>query len=344
MQSEQVPNQRQKKSRSSRRPNEARLRRITTRQVNQTWDRAYVPAILAVRGEAPSASHALTITPEKLDGRDVHLLSLAECSAAILGLYHPDVVGLQEQRVFSRGASPHPLHNFRLASPVGLQPFSGMIDVADRLGYVGMLPKVKVNDPSADVGYRLIVFPYVGDLLWAMRAKDGHYYCINWSVKDSEDAFKRPLECKRFVTPAGKMAEGILARHELESVYYRDAGIRTVFLAAESIDPHVCANLRMLFLHHRRKVNLCADAQEDLIGRFRHCLDSGIPTSELIFKLVGAGKYDLDDCRNLLYQAIWFRKLRVDLLQPIVINRPLRPETQDVIELYADWFKEVLPC
>jgi hypothetical protein len=331
-------------SRTQRSPNEKRLRRISTRQKNPTWGKDYIPSILAVRGEAPSVSHALTITPEKLDGREVHLLSLAECSAAILGLYHPDSVGLQEQRAFSRGGCPHPLHNFEPASPVGLRPLKGIVDVADRLGYLEALPKVKIKDAEAVGGCRWVVFPFIGDLLWAMRAKDGRYYCLNWSVKDSEDAFKRPLESKRFITPTGKVADGILVRHELERTYYQDASIRTVFLAADAIDPHVSANLRQLFLHHKRKVCLPSAEQEELTERFRNCLESGVPAFDLIVRLTGAGKYSLDDCRNVLYQAIWNRRLRVDLFRPILINRPLNPETQDAIERYADWFSEAAPC
>lgn len=332
------------KTRAKRTPSEKRLRRISNRQLNPGWDKSYVPSILAVRGEAPSVSHALTITPQKLDKREVHLLSLAECAAAILGLYHPDSVGLQEQRAFSRGGCPHPLHNFEPASPVGLKPLKGIIEVANRLGYLEVLPKVRIRDDGASGGYRWVVFPFIGDLLWAMRAKNGRYYALNWSVKDSESAFKRPLECKRFITPNREVAEGILVRHELERNYYQDAGIRTVFLAADAIDPHVRSNLRQLFLHHSRKVSLPQVEQEELVQRFRDCIESGVPALELIARLTGAGKYSLDDCRNVLYQAIWFRHLRVDLFQPILINRPLNPETRDVIDVYAKWFDEVTAC
>ena len=262
-----------------------------------------------MRGEAPSISHALTITPEKLDGRDVHLLSQAECSAAILGLYHPGVVGLQEQRAFSRTGGPHPLHNFKAASPVGLRPFSGIVDVADRLGYLDALSKVKIKDATAPGGCRWVVFPFIGDLLWAMRTQNGRHYCLNWSVKDSEDAFKRPLECKRFVTPNGKLAEDVLVRHELERTYFQDAGIRTVFLAANAIDPHVCANLRTLFLAHSQNAPLSLTEQDDLIDRFKNCLESGIPAFELIVRLAGAGKYSVKVCGYILFQAIWNRRL-----------------------------------
>lgn len=192
--------------------------------------------------------------------------------------------------------------------------------------------------------YRWVLFPFIGDLLWALRAKDGRHYCVNWSVKDSEEAFKRPLESKRFITPKGKLAEGVLVRHELESSYYLDAGIRTVFLAADAIDEHVRSNLRQLFLHHGRKIFLSSADQDELTERFRICLESGVPAFDLIAKLTGAGKYSLDDCRNVLFQAIWSRRLRVDLFQPIVINRPFNPETRDVLQVYANWFKELAPC
>lgn len=332
------------KYRTQRTPNERRLRQIAKRQSNPTWDKDYIPAILAVRGEAPGKSHALTITPEKLDGREVHLLSLAEFQATLLGLYHPDSVGLQEQRAFSRGASPHPLHNFESASPVGLRPLSGIVDVADKLGYLDTLPTVKIKDETAPSGNRRVVFPFIGDLLWAMKTKDGRYYCLNWSVKDTEDSFKRPLEGKRFITPSGKVANGILVRHELERAYYEEAGIRTVFLAADTIDEHVCSNLRQLFLHHARSISMPSAECEELIERYRNCLNSGTPVFELIARLTGAGKYSLDDCRNVLYQAIWKRKLRVDLFRPVLINRPLHPEALDVLEVYADLFSERSPC
>lgn len=330
--------------RASRRPSERRLRRIAKRQADPSWGKDYVPAILAVQGEAPSISHALTIIPEKLDRREVHLLSLAECSAAILGLYHPNSIALQEQRAFSIRQCLHPLHNFASASPVGLKPLKGIVDVADRLGYLDVLPKVKIADACAVGGYRWVVFPFIGDLLWVMRTNDGHHYCINWSVKDSEEAFKRPLESKRFVTPKGQVTEGILVRHELERRYYQDAGIRTVFLAADAIHPHVRANLRLLFLHHNRQVFLPQEERDELTERFRSCLESGVPAFDLIVRLTGSGKYSLDDCRNILFQAIWFRRLKVDLFEPILINRPLNPEMRDVIEVYAEWFKEVVPC
>lgn len=325
---------------TSRRPTLARLKTILKRQDNPTWGLDYTPAILAVRGEAPSVSHATIIIPEKLSLREVHVLSSSEYSAVLLGLYHPNVVGLQEQRMLSPGPRAHPLHNFPGAVAGGLPPFKGIIDVAQRLGYLSMLPRGRMNDPEREGLRREIVFPYVGDLLWAMQCSDGRYYCVNWSVKDSESAFKRPLEHERFVTPLGQVSTGLLARHELERTYHSDAGIRTVLVTGDAIDEHVRANLHQLIIHHCRKVTLPIDVQAELLDRFRSCLETGTPPNELIVRLAGADKYSIEDCKNVLYQGVWHRRLRVDLFQPLLIDRPLKPEVLDVLDVYADWFLE----
>ena len=77
---------------------EARIRTIYARQTRPSWDAEYLPGILATREEAPSISHASILTPVKF-GREVHLLSLPEQGAALLGFYRPQVLGLQEQRM-----------------------------------------------------------------------------------------------------------------------------------------------------------------------------------------------------------------------------------------------------
>ncbi|MFL9917969.1 hypothetical protein PQR75_21760 [Paraburkholderia fungorum] len=328
---------------SARGPSLVRLRTILKRQANPSWGSDYEPSIRAVREEAPKFSHAFRLSAAKVQGRDIHLLSEQESFAAYLGLYHPNVVGLQEQRALMPDMRPHPLHSFPGIIGGGLSPLKGMIDVAERLGYLNVLPRVWVPDAEYEGGRRELVFPYVGDLLWAIRSDSGRVYCVNWTVKDSEIAFKRPLKTERLGLVRNQHPTGVLPRHEMEHTYYGNAGIRTIFLAADSINEDVRSNLRHLFGHHRLIVELPLDEQEELLTRFRHCLDTGAPPSDLIARLTGAGKYSEEDCKNILFQGIWFRKLRVDLFRPILINRPLRPETKDVLVKYGDWFSES-PC
>jgi hypothetical protein len=40
----------------------------------------------------------------------------------------------------------------------------------------------------------------------------------------------------------------------------------------------------------------------------------------------------------VFYRAIWEEKLKVDLFSPILIDRPLLPETDNVLEFFSDWF------
>lgn len=328
---------------TARSPSPERLTTILKRQADPSWGSDYEPAIKAVRGEAPNISHAFTLRASKVPGREIHLLSEQELFAALLGLYNPKVVGLQEQRALMPDFRAHPLHNFPGAIAGELLPLRGMIDVAERLGCINILPRVWAPDPDCDGGRRDLVFPYIGDLLWAIRRDQGSYYCVNWPVKDSEIAFKRPLQTKRSSQANDQLPASLLIRYELECAYYADAAIRTILLAAGNIDEHVRGNLRHLFLHHARKVELPDDTQEELLARFHYCLETGAPPSELIVRLTGAGKYSVEDCKNVLFQGIWFRKLRVDLFRPILIDRPLKPEMQDVLVRYADVFSES-PC
>ncbi len=321
----------------------ARLKQIFRRQKNPTWGEDYQPSTKAERGEAPAKSHAFKLGPWKVSGRYIHLLSSPELAAALIGLYHPGVVGLQEQRMLSPAPKEHPLTNFPGCIAGGLLPFQGMVAVAQRLDCLDALPKVWGDDPMCETGKRELIFPYLGDLLWAVRAADGHIYCVNWSVKSREEDFKRPFDDRWLSRLSPQPSAKEQLRHELETIYYADAGIRTVHVAGEAIDPHVTGNLRTLFLWHNRAVNLSLDQQTDLLHRFRTCIDTGMTPLEVIVRLGGNGSTTTNDYCNVFYQSIWRRKLRVDLFRPVLIDRPLRPEAEDVLARYAGWFEEK-PC
>ncbi|MDP3597151.1 MAG: hypothetical protein Q8S75_09175, partial [Nitrospirota bacterium] len=154
---------------SRKKPSEARLKTILRRQTNPSWNSDYVPSILATVTEAPSLSRASILTPSKFDGREVHVLSPAERSFALLGLYHPRCVGLQEQRMLSPDPCPHPLCNFPGITGIDLPPLNGLTDVADSLGYTDMLPMIQVTEDDDPLKTMSVVFPYIGDQLWAMR-------------------------------------------------------------------------------------------------------------------------------------------------------------------------------
>jgi len=317
-----------------------RLKVIYRRQSCPAWDETYTPSILATPQEAPSISRAFILTPSKLGGRETHLLSTSERNAALLGFYHPDVVGLQEQRMLSPEPTVHPLWTMLNTDRTQLAPLMGVIDVAERLGHLNLLPRIRVPNPERIGESLTLVFPWIGDLLWAIKGASGQIFCVNWTIKDQQISFARPGPRRD-----GKLREfidshAVLARHEIEKSYYLDAGIRTLRIAGEEIDQHVVANLRHLFLYHRRKVDLSSEQRAEILDKIIAAHEAEIPPGEVLSYFVMKGRYSAEDCRSVLYQAIWDRRLRVDLFRPILINRPLHSETIDVIAHYRDWFKE----
>jgi len=302
------------------------------------WDSTYTPSILATPQEAPSKSRAFILEPQKL-AREVHVLSTPERNAALLGLYHPDVVGLQEQRMLSPETIAHPLWNMPNVDRINLQPIRGLVEVAEEMGYLHLLPRVKVRMPGNEV--ITTVFPWIGDLLWAIKDKSGRVYCINWSVKSDYQDFKRPPFRKPKQPADNNENSKLLERHEIEQQYYKGAGIRTLFISDDKIDQHVVANLRQIFLHHSRPVNLTDHQKNEILNRFKIAFDTGVPPSHVITSFVERKKYTEHECRDLFYQAIWARKLRVDLFKPVLIDLPMKPESRDVLDIYEDWFKEL---
>jgi hypothetical protein len=319
--------------------NAARLKIIYRRQASPAWDAKYIPSILATPQEAPSISRAFILTPAKFDGREVHLLSTGERNAALLGLYHPSVVGLQEQRMLSPETRLHPLWTLDGIDRTSLQQVRGVIEVAERLGFLHILPRIQVDHPENPGQKMTVVFPWIGDLLWAVRSPAGGVFCINWSIKDKRGDFDRPGPRRDGRPRTPGVNESVLARHLIEKTLYEDACIRTIHVAGEDIDKHLAANLRQLFLHHRRELNLSQEQKEEILHRFRIAMEMDITPGEVITSFVERGKFSVDQCRSLLFQSIWNREILVDLFTPVLINRPLHPQERDPIEVYADWFR-----
>lgn len=325
---------------TSKKPSAARLKTILQRQMAAAWDRSYVPSILATVAEAPSISRASILTPGKFDGREVHVLSPAERALGFLGIYHPDTVGLQEQRMLDLAPSQHPLWDFPGITNIDLPLLKGLADVAERLGYTDMLPTIEIPDADDPSQTMTVNFPYIGDQLWAIRGGTRGIYVVDWNIKDTHKAFKCPPPGANGKPRREPESRAELARHELQTAYYADAGIRSIQIAGEALDFHVAANLRQLFLHHRRQVNLPSELQHEILDRFRAALAVGVPPLEIIMLYSESDRCTMHQCRDLFYQFVWRRELRLDLFQPILIDRPMRPEERDAIDVYADWFKE----
>lgn len=311
----------------------SRAKTIYQRQKDAPWDEHYVPGILATAKEAPSISHAYILTPQKLLCREIHLLATSERNAALLGLYHPAVIGLQEQRMLSPTSSPHPLWTHPLVDRSTLKHLVGVIETAEQLEMFEELPLLSAPDPNKPGERMPIVYPWCGDLLWAIHTDDGNIQCINWNIKDKASAFNRSPIAGKDHSPMR-----LLARYEIEAAYYASADIRTVSVANENIDEHVSSNLRQLFLHHKRAISITEDMRQEIIRRYQSALLLEIPPSDVIAYYAERNIFSVDDTRTVFYQAIWNRDLRVDLFKPVLINRPMHPEVHDVLDIYHNWF------
>lgn len=314
----------------------ARLKTILERQSKPRWGSEYLPSILATRSEAPAISRASILTPAKL-GREMHLLSSAERKVAMLALYHSDVVEIHEQKMLNPISCRHPAASMPGFENRDLPTHRGMIAVAEELGFSKLLPTVSFQ--KQDSSKKLtIVFPYIGDLLLFLR-RSGRIHCVNWSIKNTEDGFKRPLDLERLNPNQSNMSnESVMARHQLEKNYYRDASINTHLIAAEKIDNNVVCNLTQLFLHHRRTVNLDPSLRIDLVDSIRIAIEYELPPHVVIINFCARWNVSFTDCATALWQSIWNRDIRVDLFRPVLIDRPLRPEVHDVLDVYSDWF------
>ena len=328
-----------------------RLNAMLIRQPDAgSCDLAHQPVTRATREEAPRNSRPGTLywKPYK---RELHYMSIPERMAMTLALYNRAVFAIADQHRLHRYSAPHPLAGRPDTQGVVLLPFQGTARVADRLRMGQLHPRVYQHIPGVvnkdgiqgegEVVEHL--FCYAGDLLlFLLDESSGKPYALNWTVKPNDRAFYDPnyyLTTKRLKNEAGRRHAREL-RHQLEEEYFKDAGIRTQRIVAEKIHPCVANNLRRLvcYAHDGHELNAIQVAEmEDLLTAL---LKRGGTLLHLIEKLVKQFKCTHETCHTVFHQAVWFRRLRVSLHDPILFDRPLLAEKADVLRQYGAWFKE----
>lgn len=318
---------------------QARLQLIERRQLHPGWGPDYEPAMRATRDEAPAISRPSTVYSSKL-GREVHLLSLAERVPCLLALYHPALFELREQHMLSPFPTEHPLTGHPYAARLRLPELKGTIDVAQRLNALSKHPTVWVQeqDSEGQTEARRAAFPYLGDLLLFLRDTQGPY-CVNWTVKSDRRAFSvsphrlhNPLRMQQAQT-------NNQLRHQIEEIYFADAGIPTVQVAASEIDPQLAANLTALIGWQAQATLVSDDVFTYLVQDYQQLMQNRQTLLSRLEALMHQTNSTRQQCLAVLYQAIWQRQLRVDLYQPILPDRPLRPERTDVLVDFSAWFE-----
>lgn len=313
----------------------SRLNEILRRQDPPRFGSEYVPAILAERTEAPAHSRPRRVWSPKLN-RECHLLSSVEERAFRLALYNPDVFEVHEQRMLAMEARPHPLVGHPLGVGQLLPSLEGTIAVAERLDFLHLHPRLHVR--GQDGAPVSAPFPWIGDLLLFVMDDQGPY-CVNWTIKGSSEGFNRSFPKARPAKDPEKDRGEAKARHAIEEIYYRDAGIRTVRVVESDIPDTLDANLRRLYLAFGVTAELDTEIRARLLDRLQACLLTGRPPMEVFLSM--RSQYDVNVLALKAYmeQAIWRRELRVDLFgAPIFADQPLVPEKTDVLTKYAHWF------
>lgn len=311
-----------------------RYERILTRQEKRHFGTDYRPAIEATRSEAPGMSRPTKLSTGLLERRTIHLLSMPELSLAILALHHPKLFELKEQLMLPTDSDLHPLEGHPLAAGLELPALKGTIRTSEAMGQFELHPTLWIDTGD---GRYLIPDVLVGDLLLFLTDDLGPY-CVNWSVKNDPEGFREPIRGDRLIRNAQKAKEYLHFRHSLEARLYGDAGIRTVHASPKQIHPLVIDNLRRLIPWTLERVELPASLQADVLAHFQDCLSSGFPILELIGSNRTLQSIERHELLCIFNQSIWFRRLRVDLTQPILINRPLKREREDILHTHAEWF------
>jgi len=259
------------------------------------------------------------------------LMSEVEAGAALLALHNPNVLDIHEQHMLSPAPAQHPLASH--PSSVGKQfpRIEGTINVASRLGRLAWHGKV-----YSDRDHRWFPDIYVGDLLLFCTDDRGEY-CVNWTIKGSHEDFDRPGS-RLHGKPRSRDSARATFRHRLEAEYFADAGIRTQRIVGGEIDVTLERNLEELFRYHSLPIGLSALMREQ-IEDFLAKQVGGANSAFTVLRDVSKQHHlSLEHARAVLYQAIWHRRLRVDLFYPLIIDKPLRAEGRDPLVVYASWF------
>src|SRR3546814_4094798 len=124
--------------------------------------------------------------------------------------------------------------------------------------------------------------------------------------------------------------QALALRHRSENEYFSDAGIPTHFISAENLDTHVIANLQALYTRAHQPTSLSADNRQAFECRIRDIIGTPQTVLSVLPDFIAETGCTRQDCLVALYQAIWYRRLRVNLHAPILPDKPLRAEPADV--------------
>lgn len=317
---------------------EARLTEILRRQDPPAFGPGYEPAIKPTREEAPSRSRPAPVWVDRL-GRDVSTLSWPERAVLAIILYCClKLFDLQEQRMLPFLPGAHPLHGHPLAAGMNLKPTRGTLQITSDLGFLRFHPVVSIAS-TEDAPPTQAPGCWIGDYL-VFLADDRGPFCVNINVKSTRSEFEFPQVDMNLKSDPKRAAIREKARHETERMVYSDFEIPTIEVAADELPQVLVANLLQLIGWQKRQLTLSAEQVALVIDAFNEGLERGASAIDVIAATQLSNGLSAYQQKIVLHQAIFTRKLRVDLFEShFFINHPMRTETQDAVEVFAHWFR-----
>lgn len=300
------------------------------------WINDHDPLIRAKPQEAPSASWASQLNTIR-HNRVVHAISQGEMNFVLHALYNPTLFEIWDQFELESLPGEHPLQSHPELTAKWLPNHRGTLTIADSLGVLKDHPMIKVQDPEDPDAKVWAPKTWIGDLLLFMFDSRGPY-CVYWDVKDKRGKHDKPGPRTVSFRTTSRSTQRAAARYAVQRQLFAELKIRMVPVAAEDLDFDVSANLRQLFGWSLREPDIHPLIQTDLLECWRRGLEEGDPPFVCSSSLVKKTNLDLHECKRFFYQAIWGRILRVDLFEPIAIDKPMVPEDRDVLEFYSTWF------
>jgi hypothetical protein len=276
----------------------------------------------------------------------VHALSNPEKYCFALALYHPKLWEFHDQHVLYPSAKQHPLAAHSRFSSQAWPSTTGTFRIAKRLGLEHPMvwePKNQSNPHHATLDELLdgeapgrhLPTPYQGDALLFMRDEFGEYL-LSWDVK---------AKTGDHAQPGGEMidqmrngaTERAQARDEIYVEYMRELGIRIVRISLDDIPSNICSRLHFLALAHTQPIDLPHAMVADLLGAFQLAIPKQQIPLEIINRHIKTDRQFIA-AKNLLQIAVWERKLRVDLRHPVLVDKPLVPESIDLLVEFGHLF------
>ena len=103
------------------------------------------------------------------------------------------------------------------------------------------------------------------------------------------------------------------------------------------MDDMLVINLIRLLVLHTQPIDLAPQAHVDLLYAVDEALLSGTPPTQVITTFIKFG-IDRLQSKRVLEQAIWERRIRIDLFSAWSVDFPLSPEKRDPLLVHSDWF------